>query len=270
MDESEIVRKNYDENAEAEWNRLEGFHFEFEITKRYLQKYLRGKTVLDIGGGPGRYSVWLAKQGYDVTLVDLSEGNVALARRKFQEYGVGVSAYVCDARDLSALALEKFDNVLLMGTLYHLSDECDRARCVLEAKRHLKKKGVLFASFISITAGLNYYLDECPEKLVDEPAMDLFDRMERDESWSGMAFTQATFINSIEVQPFFEGLGFEKLALFGQEGLTGTRLSLLNRAPEPVRETYLSLSLRLCENPKYFAYSNLLMYIGEQKRNMRR
>lgn len=41
MDESEIVKKNYDENAALEWGRLEGFHFEFEITKSYLQKYLR-------------------------------------------------------------------------------------------------------------------------------------------------------------------------------------------------------------------------------------
>ena len=97
MDESEIVKKNYDENAALEWGRLEGFHFEFEITKRYLQKYLRGKTVLDIGGGPGRYSIWLAKQGYDVTLVDLSEGNVAFAQEKFREYGVNV-ARMCATR----------------------------------------------------------------------------------------------------------------------------------------------------------------------------
>ena len=269
MDESEIVKKNYDENAALEWGRLEGFHFEFETTKRYLQKYLRGKTVLDIGGGPGRYSIWLAKQGYDVTLVDLSEGNVALAREKFREYGVNVAAHVCDARDLLHLRLGKFDNVLLMGPLYHLSAESDRAQCVLEVRRHLRAGGSLFASFITITAGLNYYLDECPEKLVDEPAMDLFDRMERDESWSGMAFTRATFINSVEVLPFFEKLGFEKLALFGQEGLTGTRLSYLNHASESVREKYLEISLRLCENPKYFAYSNHLMYIGRQKREMR-
>lgn len=100
----EIVKENYNKNAQLEWERLEGFHFEFEIAKHYLKKYLRGKTVLDIGGGPGRYSVWLAKQGYDVTLVDLSESNIALAKQKFQEYGVQVKAYVCDARDLSALA----------------------------------------------------------------------------------------------------------------------------------------------------------------------
>lgn len=135
----EIVRENYNKNAQLEWERLEGFHFEFEITKHYLKKYLRGKTVLDIGGGPGRYSVWLAQQGYDVTLVDLSESNIKLAKQKFKEFGVQAKAYVCDARDLSGLDLSTFDNVLIMGPLYHLSDVEDRKKCVLEAKKHLAK-----------------------------------------------------------------------------------------------------------------------------------
>lgn len=259
----DIVKENYDNNAHAEWERLEGFHFEFEIAKHYLKKYLRGKTVLDIGGGPGRYSVYLAKLGYDVTLVDLSEGNVALAKEKFREHGVNVKANVCDARDLSSLRLGKFDNVLLMGPLYHLSDVEDRKRCVLQAKEHLNGGGVLFASFITITAGLNYYYDTAPEQLLHEPDMDLFDRMEKDESWSGMAFTQATFINCLEVEPFFNELGFEKLALLGQEGLAGPRLTYIERAEKPVRDLCLDLSLRLCENPQYFVYSDHLLYIGK-------
>ena len=264
--EIEAVRKNYDLNAQKEWERLDGFSFEFEIAKRYLNKFMRGKTVLDIGGGPGRYSVYLAKLGYDVTLVDLSEGNVELAKRKFREYGVGAKAYVCDARDLSALGLGKFDNVLLMGPLYHLSAVSDREKCVTEAKRHLADDGVLFASFITITAGYNYYLDTAPENLIDEPALDLFDRMAKDETWSGQAFTQATFINSIEVVPFFERLGFEKLALLGQEGLAGPRLTAIESASEKVRQKYLEISLKVCENPQYYAYSNHLLYVGKVAR----
>lgn len=79
----EIVRENYNKNAQSEWERLEGFHFEFEITKHYLKKYLQGKTVLDIVDGSGKYSIRLAGQGYDVALVDLSENNIVLANRNF-------------------------------------------------------------------------------------------------------------------------------------------------------------------------------------------
>ena len=133
------------------------------------------------------------------------------------------------------------------------------------AKKHLAKDGILFTSFITLTAGLNYYLDTAPEQLIHEPAMDLFDRMERDESWSGMAFTQATFINSLEVLPFFDELGFEKLALLGQEGLTGPRLTKIENSDEEVRKTYLEISLRVCENPQYYAYSDHLLYIGKRE-----
>lgn len=79
----EIVRENYNKNAQSEWERPEGFHFESEIAKHYLKMYLQGKTVLDIVGGPVRYSIRLAGQGYDVALVDLSENNNALANRNF-------------------------------------------------------------------------------------------------------------------------------------------------------------------------------------------
>ena len=265
-DDAEIVRENYNKNAEKEWQRLEGFSFEFEITKRFLFFYMHGKTVLDIGGGQGRYSIYLAQQGFDVTMVDLSENNIAIAKEKFSQYGVNVKAYVCDARNLSCLNLGKFDNVLLMGPLYHLTVEEDRAACVLQAKQHLSENGVLFASFITLTAGLNYYFDHAPDQLINEPALDLFDRMEKDESWSGMAFTRAFFVNSREVLPFFEKLGFEKITLLGQEGIVGPRLGEIECADEKVRRLYFDICLRVCENPQYFAYSQHLLYIGKAKR----
>ena len=144
----------------------------------------------------------------------------------------------------------------------------DREKCIAEAKRHLNDDGVLFASFITITAGLNLYLDTNPEELINEPALDLFDNMAKDESWSGMAFTKATFINSLEVEPFFNKLGFEKITLLGQEGLIGPRLTKIESSSETVRDKYLEISLKVCENPQYFAYSNHLLYIGKIKNDL--
>ena len=85
LSEVEIVKKAYDNNPAQEWQRLEGFRFEFEITRHMMHRYLKKGKVLDIGGGPGRYSIYLAGLGYDVTLVDLSDGNVAFARKKAEE-----------------------------------------------------------------------------------------------------------------------------------------------------------------------------------------
>ena len=154
-----------------------------------------------------------------------------------------------------------------MGPLYHLFKESDREKCVLEAKKLLKENGLLFASFISINAGLNYYLENKPEDILYEKELDLFDMMEKDLNWSGNAFTKCTFINNILVDDFFEKLGFEKITLFGQEGVTGIRLNYIEQSNEKVRKFYLDLSLRLCENPQYFTYSNHIMYIGKNLNN---
>lgn len=224
----EIVKENYNENAQSEWERLEGFHFEFEITKHFWKVSARQNRSW--------HRRWAGQIQHTACLTGVRRGSCRSERKqycsrkqKFREYGVLINAYVCDARDLSALNLSTFDNVLIMGPMYHLPDAEDRKKCVLQAKKYLAKNWVLFASFITITVGLNYYIDTAPELLLHEPAMDLFDRMEIDESWSGTAFTKATFINTTEVLTFFDELGFKKLALLEQEGLTGPRLTEIEK-----------------------------------------
>ena len=71
--DAEIVKENYNKNAQLEWERLEGFHFEFEIAKHYLKKYLRGKTVLDIGGGK------ITLGGQDITDMSLNALNARIS-----------------------------------------------------------------------------------------------------------------------------------------------------------------------------------------------
>src|SRR3990172_3254562 len=87
------VKRFYSISAEREWERLE--HptqgaLEFAINKAWIARHLPPPpaTVLDIGGGPGRYSIWLAEQGYGVTLADLSPDLLAIAREKSAEAGV--------------------------------------------------------------------------------------------------------------------------------------------------------------------------------------
>ncbi len=261
----DTIRSYYNYNPEIEWARLEGFHFEFEITKRMLKRHMKPGKVLDIGGGPGRYALYLAKLGYDVTLVDLSDQNVAFVRKKAKELGLNIKCYQADARNLSKLPLESYDNILLMGPLYHLDLEEDRSKCIVEAKRLLKPDGILFASFISINAGFNYYLDECPEELINETDMSFFEAFQHSKTWSGLAFTEATFIEPDDIEPSFDKLGFEKITIFGQEGITGTRLSFLQSQSDEVKAFYIDLSMKTCENSKLFPYTSHIMYVGKIK-----
>ena len=62
---------------------------EFESTMRLVERYFpKDGSVADIGCGPGRYSIEMLKRGYRVTLVDLSEESLEIARRKMAELGL--------------------------------------------------------------------------------------------------------------------------------------------------------------------------------------
>lgn len=82
MNTKRIVQQYYDESVEKEWARIEN-RPEFLLTTRFMNRYIKpGDSVLDIGGGPGRYSLYLAEKGCDVTLFDLSSGNIEFAKTR--------------------------------------------------------------------------------------------------------------------------------------------------------------------------------------------
>ena len=82
MDNTDAIRDYYNAQVEHEWARIDG-RPELFLTCRFLERYIKpGGRVLDIGGGPGRYALWLSQKGCDVTLLDLSPANVRFAREK--------------------------------------------------------------------------------------------------------------------------------------------------------------------------------------------
>ena len=138
------VEQYYDENALDEWQRLERHRTEFGVTMLALEEFLPPPParIADIGGGPGRYAISLAKKGYTVTLVDLAQENLSLAQDKAREAGITLEAVVhANALDLSQLAVGVYDAVLLMGPLYHLLTEEERKQAIRQALRILQPGG---------------------------------------------------------------------------------------------------------------------------------
>ncbi len=146
------VQALYDSTSEREWQRIDRHRTEFAVTLRTLAEHLPPPParILDCGGGPGRYAIELARQGYEVTLFDLSAGNLALAHAKADEAGVSFTAIAQGtATDLSRYGDASFDVVLLMGPLYHLLEEHERFSAVAEVRRVVRPGGLVFAAFIT-------------------------------------------------------------------------------------------------------------------------
>jgi SAM-dependent methyltransferase len=55
----------------------------------------RGRA-LDLAGGGGRHAIWLAKRGLDVTLADIAEEGLAIARAAADDAGVPLSTIALD------------------------------------------------------------------------------------------------------------------------------------------------------------------------------
>src|SRR6185436_3267742 len=96
---------------------------ELARTQALLERYLppAPATIADVGGGPGRYAIWLTERGYRVHLVDPVPLHVEQAREAARVLpgGALAGAEVGDARALN-LADSSADAVLLLGPLYHL------------------------------------------------------------------------------------------------------------------------------------------------------
>ncbi|HUB40218.1 MAG TPA: methyltransferase domain-containing protein [Streptosporangiaceae bacterium] len=123
---------------------------EFERTQEIVLRHLPPPpaTVADIGGGPGRYSVWLAALGYRVVHRDIVPMHVDQVQAAAAAAGVAVDAAVGDARGLD-LGDETVDAVLLLGPLYHLTRRADRVQALREAGRIARAGGPVFGAVIS-------------------------------------------------------------------------------------------------------------------------
>jgi SAM-dependent methyltransferase len=122
---------------------------EFTRTAELIGRLLPAAPALvaDIGGGPGRYALWLAGLGYRVEHRDLMPLHVR--QLEADAHGIaGLHTAVGDARDLD-LADASADAVLLLGPLYHLRRRADRVRALSEARRVVRPGGPVFAAAIS-------------------------------------------------------------------------------------------------------------------------
>ncbi|ELY96941.1 hypothetical protein C482_14259 [Natrialba chahannaoensis JCM 10990] len=175
-DTLEETQAFYDEYGTNEWDRLatgmDG-ELEFGETVDTLASNLPSSgQVLDAGGGAGRYSQWLAARGHDVTLLDLSRGQLSVAADRIDDADTdGDSDSDVDADAAGTVSLVQgsitdlglpanvFDAVCCLGgPLSHLLDEADRAQAVRELRRVAKPDAPVVVSVMGLLGAVQLYL----------------------------------------------------------------------------------------------------------------
>ncbi|MCR2003306.1 ubiquinone/menaquinone biosynthesis C-methylase UbiE/predicted deacylase [Blautia caecimuris] len=125
----------------------------YEIKNQLPQD--RNLRVLDVGCGAGFFSVLLAKEGYQVTGVDLTPDMVENARTLAEEEKTDCEFFVMDAENLR-FADESFDVVISRNLTWTLPDVKSAYR---EWVRVLKKGGILLN--FDANYGLSDFTDLC-------------------------------------------------------------------------------------------------------------
>ena len=138
-------------NITNEEDRLLSRHgqVEYLTTMKYIKKYLEGilnPTILEVGAGTGRYSVTLAKEGLQVTAVELVAHNLEILKSKL-DGSEPIVALQGNALDLSTFANNTFDLTMLLGPLYHLYTKEDKIKALSEAVRVTKPGGYIFVAY---------------------------------------------------------------------------------------------------------------------------
>jgi SAM-dependent methyltransferase len=149
METDDALRAYYERGMERERLSDGRGDLEFTRTTEIVRRRLPAApaVVADIGGGPGRYALWLASLGYQVEHRDLMPLHVE--QLTADAAGVpGIHTAVGDVRDLD-LPGASVDAVFLLGPLYHLLDRAERVAALRECARIVRPGGAVFAAAIS-------------------------------------------------------------------------------------------------------------------------
>jgi ubiquinone/menaquinone biosynthesis C-methylase UbiE len=184
MYDPERAAAYYDEYGEQEWTRFEQARMgaaSFGVHAYYLRRYVRaGDRVLDVGAGPGRFTIELARIGAHVVVADLSPGQLALNQEKVAEAGVEASVLdrvIADVTDLSAFEDDLFDGAVCYGgPLSYVLDQADRA--VAELVRVVRSGGYVLVSAMSLVGAIAHYVDGVLELAARDGAKKLEDIVE--------------------------------------------------------------------------------------------
>ncbi len=267
----EEIIDHYASGYEADRLKRGSGQLERERTRELLMRFLppAPAAVLDVGGGPGGYAYWLAKQGYEVHLIDITPLHVemAIAASRQQPEAPLASAEIGDARSLS-LNAEAVDALLLLGPLYHLTSKEDRLRALAEAHRVLRPAGILLAvgisRFASTMDGLRqgYLKDAQFAEIVEQ---DLRNGQHRNATKNPQYFMESYFHHPDELRSEVAEASFAVRGLYGVEGPAWLLHDFDDWWNTPdYRERLLNIARVVESDPSFLGVSAHIMVVGSK------
>ncbi len=276
MNNKQLINRNIElfYNKASEETRLnKGMGvFEFERVKCLIEQFITEPAlkIIDVGGGTGKYSEWLARKGHEVHLVEPVEKHLKLAQNRARKIKNKYSVHQGESRNL------KFQNnyadlIILHGPLYHLQNKEDRVLTIKEAKRVVKNKGIILGFAINYTAStlvglLNglihnkFFFEMCKEELttgIHNPPENF--------PW---LLAEAYYHNPAELKEEFLDQELEYLNTYAVEGMAWLDKDFFSNITNNKRKTNLLELINVTQNDSYLLAFSPHMMIAAQKKNI--
>ncbi len=272
---SDEVMDFYNRYGEREWRRLEVDPYSwitFVLHMDFIRPHLREDIkILDAGCGAGRYSVEFAQMGCDVTLFDISEVQLSIAKAKLEERRLEkhVSGYIQgDIRDLSVFPDESFDVVVCYGApLSYVID--GREKAILEFHRVLKAGGVLAVSVNSKWGVFKSILGRNTQGFFNRPEYWYIDRVLASgdlPKHPEVHHPPRHFFEAAELRELLESASFKDIVLASSPCILSGSWQQANEVlkDEAAYKTLLDIELRVYQKPSMVDSGEFLMAKGRK------
>lgn len=234
-------------NKFNEEKRLDSRHgqVEYRISMKYIHEYIprdlakEDVKILEIGAGTGKYSVALAKEGYDVTAVELVKYNLGILKSK----GSSVKAMQGNALNLKKLADNTFDVTLLFGPMYHLFGQEDKKKALSEARRVTKPGGVILVAYCMNEYGVLTYafkerhIGECMEEK----------RLTEDFHTISHKENLYDYMRIEDINELLVDSGLERIKIISPDGPANYMRPFLNQLTEDEFAYFVQYQMATCE-----------------------
>ena len=251
----EIVKDYYNTYKEDERFTAPHRKVEFITTVNYIEKLAKkGDKILEIGAGTGAYSVYLAKKGYKVEAVELSEHNLETLNQNAE--GVkNLTVRQGDAVELGMYTDNLFDVTLSLGPMYHIFNEKDMKSAIREAVRVTKPGGIIvfayltndfvFARYMVQKGNIKEYKKLCDAEFNFKP-------LQEEVFYTTNVKDFEQMVNEQDVT---------KIKGVSADGISSLLAEQIDKFSEEEYGAYLAYHLARCEREELFGYTAHMLYI---------
>ncbi len=228
---------------------------------KYLPK--EGK-VLNTSANNASYAIELAAKGYEVTVTEPSDENLALIRSNPNAHLLK-SIDMGTPLDLSSFSAESFDILISLRTMYRLTTKAERELFLRESLRVIKQEGYFVFSFMTpfaMTHNQHMAVVNCP----NTPA-------EKIKSYRKLAQVEKT-----HMLDDFYGMTMEEISDLCREyridivSVASTYEAMnaldpyVNTMSDEEFNAYMECQYAICEDPAVTRYCLRGLFIGRKKK----